>query len=60
MQVFKNLLERIYLILKQNYFTNFYKKVLQIPTKIYKEKTCFKGLRFNSIGPDIEDYNMDN
>lgn len=45
--------QRIYLILKANYLDDFYQKVAQIPTKIFRKHSCLHGLRFNSIGDDI-------
>ena len=54
-QLFRTVHYRIYKILKQNYLHEFYQKVLQIPTKIYRINSCEKGPRFNSIGDDIED-----
>ena len=54
-QLFKAIHHRIYKILKQNYLPEFYSKVLQIPTKIYRQQTSYVGLRFNSCGDDIID-----
>ena len=54
-QLFKAIHHRIYKILKQNYLPDFYSKVLQIPTKIYRDQTSYVGLRFNSCGDDIVD-----
>lgn len=53
-QLFKEVHYRIYKILKANYLDEFYQKVLQIPTQIYKKNACSEGLRFNSCGPDID------
>lgn len=52
-KLFKSIHQRIYLILKDNYLDDFYQKVAQIPTKIYRKQSCIHGLRFNSIGDDI-------
>lgn len=32
---------------------DFYQKVAQIPTKIFRKHSCMHGLRFNSVGDDI-------
>jgi len=52
-QLFKAVHSRIYIILKQNYLNDFYQKVAQIPTKIFRKNSCPQGLRFNSVGDDI-------
>lgn len=52
-QLFKAVHQRIYLILKSNYLDDFYQKVAQIPTKIFRKNSCTHGHRFNSIGYDI-------
>ena len=41
------------MILKANYLDDFYQKVAQIPTKIFRKNSCTHGLRFNSAGYDI-------
>lgn len=51
--LFSHIMQRIYLILKSNYLHEFYQKMMQIPTKIYKKQSYEEGLRFNSCGSDI-------
>ena len=41
------------MILKANYLDDFYSKVAQIPTKIFRKHSCMHGLRFNSVGDDV-------
>jgi len=49
-RLFKQVQRQVYLILKSNYLSEFYKQVLQNPTWIYKQNT--PSLQFNSLGED--------
>tara|TARA_B110000285_G_scaffold14902_1_gene14708 strand:+ start:1563 stop:1811 length:249 start_codon:yes stop_codon:yes gene_type:complete len=53
--LFRDILHRMYLILKSNFLPEFYQKMLQIPTIIYRKRSYEEGLRFNSCGPNIKD-----
>jgi len=50
----KEILRHIYIILKENYYPDFFMKIMKIPTTIYKQQTCITGLNFNSLGKDLD------